>query len=93
MLIKDSKTGQPSTTTTIFIIGSIVCFIKFLFSDMVIFGFHVPAFGGAEFAVALAALGGVYILHKKNERNRDVENETTESAENTESEDKSGTNS
>ena len=73
--MKDSKTDKPSPTTTVFVVGSIICLLKLLFSDITIWGFHIPVFGGTEFGIALAAVGSVYILHKNNER----KNENTKS--------------
>ena len=62
-LLSDSS-GKKSTTVTIFIIGSIVCIAKLAVSGLTIGSITLPEFSGAEFGMALAALGGVYVLRR-----------------------------
>ena len=63
LLIKNNE-GKPSSTLTVFLIGSAIALAKLLFSGMTIYGFQVPVFTGAEFGLVMAALGGIYVLRK-----------------------------
>lgn len=64
-----------STTKKILVCGMAVALLKLLFSGMVIKGFVIPVFGGAEFGLVTASLAGLYIGRRStivNEQNRDV---------------------
>jgi len=64
MFLKNSK-GVPSATFTVFYVGSFVCLIKLMFAGLVIGSYKLGEFTGSDFGIALAALGGVYVLDKK----------------------------
>jgi len=60
LFIRNSD-GERSATCTILVLGSGICFIKLLVSEMTLLDmFTFPKFGGAEFAIAIAALGTLY---------------------------------
>lgn len=63
ILIKDSA-GKPSVTMTAFVTGFIAVNFKLLVSGMTIAGYTMTAFTGGEYAAALSALGGVYIMRR-----------------------------
>lgn len=64
-LFKDS-TGKKSVTTTAFIFGSAIVNIKLIFSGIAINGFVFEKFSGSDYGMAMAALGTIYVLNKKN---------------------------
>jgi hypothetical protein len=62
LLIKD-KDGNPSLTETVFLYGCLVCIAKLAFSGFDVGTFlKVPTFGGSDFGMAIASLGGIYSL-------------------------------
>lgn len=61
--IKDSN-GRASITTTAFFLGFIIVNAKLLLSNSFIFGLQFSEFTGSEYAMAIGALGGVYLLRK-----------------------------
>jgi len=63
LFIKDSK-GEKSITATAFMVSIIVCNIKLLLSGLTLFGFSFALFTGAQYALALAAAGGIYSLRR-----------------------------
>lgn len=63
MLIKDSS-GKKSVTMTAFVMGFVVCNVKLLLSGVTIGDLTVAAFTGSEYAAAVSALGGVYVLRR-----------------------------
>jgi hypothetical protein len=78
-LLTDTS-GKKSTTLTVFVLGALVIHIKFLFSTMVLFGHAFPSFGGSDYAIAMGAIGGIYVLrrntdpnNKKNSNNSDTQ--------------------
>ena len=74
-MLNDPATGQPSTTRTIFFYGCLVCIAKLAFSGFDISILKVPLFGGSDFGMAIAALGGIYSLDKHLAGLRDKEKE------------------
>jgi len=64
MYLKDPKTGKESITLTAFFIGFLVCTGKLLLSgiktDMITF----EQFSGADYGMAVGALGAIYTLRK-----------------------------
>ena len=74
LLIKD-KDGNPSLTETIFFYGCLVCVGKLAFSGFDMSFIKVPLFGGSEFGMAIASLGGIYSLqnHVSNLAKKDKE--------------------
>jgi len=63
MLIKDSS-GKPSITMTAFVTGFIVVNAKLLISGLTVGGYKMAAFTGTEYAAALSALGGIYVMRR-----------------------------
>lgn len=68
LLIKDSS-GKPSVTMTAFVTGFMVVNVKLLISGLTIAGYTMAAFGGGDYAAAVAALGGTYVLRRSTEKN------------------------
>lgn len=63
ILIKDSS-GKPSVTMTAFVTGFIVVNAKLLISGLTIAGYTMAAFDGGDYAAALSALGGIYVMRR-----------------------------
>jgi len=63
LLINDSS-GKPSVTMTAFVTGFMVVNLKLLISGLTIAGYTMAAFTGGEYAAALSALGGVYVMRR-----------------------------
>ncbi len=63
LLIKDSS-GKPSATMTAFVLGFSVVNLKLILSGMEILDYKMAAFTGGEYAAAISALGGVYVLRR-----------------------------
>lgn len=63
ILIKDSD-GKPSVTMTAFVTGFIVVNTKLLISGLTIAGYTMAVFGGGDYAAALSALGGIYVIRR-----------------------------
>ncbi len=64
MYLKDEN-GQESATLTMFVVGFLAATAKLLLSGITIFGIVVVPFSGVEYSAAVAALGGVYMLRKR----------------------------
>jgi len=58
--------GKPSVTTTAFLLGFIVICIKLLLSGVEYKGIKMSDFTGTDFGIAMAALGGVYVMRNNN---------------------------
>lgn len=71
MWMVDPKTGKPSVTLTAFIVGFVVCTGKLLLSgiktDIVTF----DQFTGVDYSAALAALGAIYVMRKRDSIKKD----------------------
>lgn len=65
MWLKDPKTDKPSVTLTAFVIGFLVCTFKLLVSGLKTDIITFEQFSGVDYGAALAALGGIYVLRKK----------------------------
>ena len=63
ILIKNSG-GKPSVTMTAFVLGFVVVNLKLILSGMEIASYKMAAFTGGEYAAAISALGGVYVLRR-----------------------------
>ena len=63
--MNDPNSNKPSVTTTMFVIGFIVATIKLLISGLSIGGFKASDFTGVDYGAAIAALGGIYTIHKQ----------------------------
>jgi len=68
-LFKDSN-GKPSLTATAFILGFTVVNLKLIFSGVELNKFKIALFSGGEYAAAVAALGGVYVLRRSTENDK-----------------------
>jgi uncharacterized membrane protein YqgA involved in biofilm formation len=56
--------GKKSLTATAFVLGVLTITIKLLLAEMTIFGTKFSQFTGVDYAAALTALGGVYVLRR-----------------------------
>lgn len=65
-LFKDSD-GKPSLTATAFILGFVVVNLKLIFSGVEFKAMKISLFSGGEYAAAVAALGGVYVIRRSTE--------------------------
>lgn len=68
LLLKDNQ-GNPSYTTTAFVVGLVVVNAKFLFSGLELGSFKLMALSGVEYAAALAAVGALYNMRAKDKEN------------------------
>jgi hypothetical protein len=65
LIIKDVKTGKPSYTVTAFVVGFLVVNAKLILSGITIADkFTFASFSGVDYAAAIAALGGIYVMRK-----------------------------
>jgi hypothetical protein len=64
MYLKDEN-GKESATLTMFVVGFIAATAKLLLSGVTIAGLTIVPFSGVEYSAAVAALGGVYMLRKR----------------------------
>lgn len=69
-LLKDSS-GNPSVTMTAFVLGFIVVNAKLIFSGMTLGGLKIAAFSGSEYALAMGALGAIYVLRRSSTKKED----------------------
>lgn len=80
-LVKNTD-GKTSLTATLFVVGSAIVNLKLILSGMEIGPVNLAAFSGTEYAAAMAALGGVYVLRRSNEpktkRSRNMESRDAE---------------
>jgi hypothetical protein len=67
-LFKNSD-GKPSLTASAFILGFLVVNLKLIFSGVELNNFKIALFSGGEYAAAVAALGGVYVMRRSTENN------------------------
>lgn len=72
-LLKDNN-GNPSYTTTAFVMGLLVVNAKFLLAGVEIQGFKMAALSGVEYAAALAAVGALYNMRAKDKETSGKEN-------------------
>jgi len=66
-LFRDSS-GKKSLTATVFIWGAAVVNIKLALSGLVVLGTKFPDFTGGDYGMALAALGGIYVMRRSTEQ-------------------------
>lgn len=79
LIVNDVKTKKPSYTVTAFIVGFFVINFKLLFSGIEITDkIKMSDFSGVDYAAAVAALGGIYVLRKnktiKSDNSEDIDN-------------------
>lgn len=70
MFLKDSS-GKRSITMSAFVVGFLVVNAKLLLSGVTIAGFTMTPFTGSEYSMAVAALGGVYIMRRNKQEGED----------------------
>lgn len=68
-LLKDTS-GNKSTTLTVFVIGFITVNIKLLISGLTIGDYTMSTFTGVDYAAALSALGGIYVMRRSASNNK-----------------------
>lgn len=68
--MKDPDSQKPSTTRSVFWYGCLLCLSKLALSGIELGTFKIPNFTGADFGVAITALGGIYALDKHISSNR-----------------------
>ena len=59
-----NKEGKYSLTAVAFATGFITCTLKLLLSGVTVGKIALGSFSGGDYAVAIAALGGVYVLRR-----------------------------
>ena len=59
-----NKEGKYSLTAVAFAAGFMVCTLKLLLAGLTVGKISVGAFSGSDYGVAIAALGGVYVLRR-----------------------------
>lgn len=64
ILIKDTS-GKKSLTATAFLIGFLLVNAKLILAGTSIGSVVISPFSGGEYAAAIAALGGVYVLRRQ----------------------------
>ena len=69
-LFNDSS-GNPSLTTTAFVLGFVVAVLKLLISGLTIGSFKMDTFTGVDFAAVVGALGTVYAMRRNNSENKE----------------------
>jgi hypothetical protein len=69
---RDPKTGKPSATLTVFLVGTAVVLLKYALSGLTIAGVPFEHMDGSDFAMAVGALGAVYFGRKWTDRSSDV---------------------
>ena len=65
----DPKSGKPSVTLSLLVLGFCVATLKLLVSGMIIHGMPMEAFTGGDYALVLGALGGIYGFRKHTDSN------------------------
>jgi hypothetical protein len=75
IVLKDSS-GKPSVTVTAFVVGFLVASAKLLVSGMTLGSLTLSQFSGVDFAAAITALGGIYVLRRSQESSK--KSETTD---------------
>lgn len=64
MYLKDPKTGEPSVTMTMMVIGFVIASIKYLSAGVVVGSVTLGASTGGDFAAVIGALGAIYAARK-----------------------------
>lgn len=75
LLIKDSK-DKKSLTASAFFYGFLIVNLKLLSSGLTVGSVTLSPFSGSEYALAVGALGGIYIL-RRSTNNKDSKNDAT----------------
>jgi len=61
--LKDTS-GNKSVTVTAFVVGFALVNLKLLVSGMELFGQTMEVFTGTSYSMAMAALGGIYVMRR-----------------------------
>ena len=69
--LSDPKTGDKSVTLTAFVVGFAVSCCKLLLSGITFAGITLSPFSGSEFGIAVAAVGGIYVLRRQTTEKQD----------------------
>lgn len=69
--INDPKTSKPSVTLSAFVIGFLVCTGKLLLSGIKTDLITFEQFSGADYGMAVGALGAIYTLRKNSTIKKD----------------------
>lgn len=79
LVIKDVKTGKPSYTLTVFLLGSLLINLKLLLSGMQFTEtFKFETFSGLDYAAAMGSIGMVYTLRKNSTIKQDSQNKDSQ---------------
>lgn len=70
-LIKNTS-DKKSLTASAFFYGFIIVNLKLICSGLTFNGFTISAFTGSEYAMAVSALGAVYVLRRNTEVKNDI---------------------
>lgn len=71
-LFISNKKGEKSATLTAFCYGFIIVCTKLILSGVEIGPVKLSDFSGVDFAAAVTALGGVYVLNKNHRKKDDT---------------------
>jgi len=66
IFLLDPKTGEPSVTLTAFVLGFVVATLKLLLSGVTLGGLTLSPFSGVDYAAAIVAVGGIYVMRRAN---------------------------
>ena len=69
--IIDPKTGRPSVNLSAFVVGFVVCTAKLLLSGIKTDIITFEQFSGVDYSAALAALGAIYVMRKRDSIKKD----------------------
>lgn len=76
-LLVNKKTGKPSYSTTMVVVGFFLINIKLLFSGIEFKGIKFDSFTGVDYSACLAAISGLH-LGNKMVNNKSTNKETQE---------------
>jgi hypothetical protein len=73
-LLKNTD-GKESVTMTAFVLGFLIVNLKLILSGITIEGLTIPPFSGSDYAMAIGALGAVYVMRRQGEKNDNITDE------------------
>lgn len=62
--------GKKSVTVTAFILGFVIVNIKLLASGLTLGSYTMSAFTGSDYAMAIGALGAVYVMRRNGNKKK-----------------------
>lgn len=71
--IKDPKTGDPSVTLTMLVVGFITALFKLLTSGIIYGNINLGSFSGSDFAAVVGSLGAIYAARKHSDNITNIE--------------------